>query len=227
MTTGNCDARLTECFSEAGKRWGFCNVKAGYLEYSNFKVTWQRGYKWIDFKVTDYLMDAPDGVLICLAESIYRRILGEEKGNVSELSDWITSPDFCKAKRETYLERNVFLTRRPNGKCRNLAESYNRLVGAGLVSFDPAIKLCWNRNLSRKAGNCSVLMKVVSISDALDTDETPDYVLDYCLYYELCNFMVEFKPADNVPDDVFYGYENRFPSKNQAKIWLRRRSMYI
>lgn len=224
MSIINNDKELSIAFEEIGMEMGIPHVKAEFLEYSNFKVTWIRGYKWIDFKVSDYLKGADDLTIKCLARSLLRRILGQDAGNVDELTKFVTSEKFAREHRQTYLTRNVFLV--DKGKDRLMA-GYDRLVGAGLVPFDPSLIFKANNCLSRKAGHCSVLMKVVSVTDRVLEEDCPDYVLDYCLYHELCNFLVGFTPAEDIPDEEYDAFENKFPRKGEAKLWLRRHSLYI
>ena len=56
------DSELTEVFSEVGSRYGYTDVKAKFKAkfkaLKDFKVQWQRSYKWEEFTVSDY-MDHP------------------------------------------------------------------------------------------------------------------------------------------------------------------------
>ena len=40
------DSELTEVFSEVGSRYGYADVKAKFKALKDFKVQWQRSYKW-------------------------------------------------------------------------------------------------------------------------------------------------------------------------------------
>ena len=54
------DGHLTEIFSAVGQRYGYEDVKAEFAPLKDFKVRWQRSYKWAIFTVSDYLDRAPD-----------------------------------------------------------------------------------------------------------------------------------------------------------------------
>jgi predicted metal-dependent hydrolase len=70
-------------------------------------------------------------------------------------------------------------------------------------------------------------MKVVSISSVLDTDMIPDFVLDYCLYHELCHVMIGFDPSAKRHGEDFLGMEAKYPKKVEAEEWLKRLCLYL
>ena len=220
--------RLTEIFSTVGKTFRYDTVNAEFMAFREFKCTWQRSYKWADFRISDYLEDAPDEVLVSLAETLFRKIRGDEFTTSDKLRGWVTDPNFHRLKQNVYLSRCSGYTCTPVGTYKNLQESYDRLIGAGLVPYDPSIVLSWyDGNYTHKAAGCSVLMRVVGISDQLDKEDLPDFVLDYCLYYELCHLLVGYDPDRDVDEGIFDGLESKFPQKFEAKTWLRRICAYV
>ena len=48
------DSELTEVFSEVGSRYGYADVKAKFKALKDFKVQWQRSYKWAGFTISPY-----------------------------------------------------------------------------------------------------------------------------------------------------------------------------
>ncbi len=228
MLTAESNKRLEEIFSGVGKKYGFDTVKAEYVVLKDFKIRWQRSYKWADFRISDYLEDAPDHVITALADSIFRRILGKGDAIADELVEWVTDPDFSHRKQGIYLERSKNLTGSVIGEYKNLRDSYDRLIGADLVPYDPDIVFSWTSYpVTRKAANCSVLMKVVSVSKVLDSKEVPDYVLDYCLYHELCHLFLGYDPSGTAHTDSFSALEQKFPTRVEAQVWLRKLYTYV
>ncbi len=223
------DDNLRQAFAAAGKKYSFDTVEAQFVAFKDFKVRWQRSYKWADFQVSDYLADAPQPVLMGLAESLFRRIIGEsENGYSEELCKWVTDPQFCELKQPIYLRRSRNLTRSAAGENKSLQAAYDRLIGTGLVQSDPTLRLSWTKDANiRKVGRCSVLLRVVSISRVLDADEIPDFVLDYCLYHELCHLILGFDPTGARHGQEFAGMEAKFPQQKEAEQWLRRLCLYL
>ena len=126
----NSNLRLRACFEEAGRKYGYDTINAEFISLRDMKIRWQRSYRWADFRVSDYLQDAPDEVLSSLADSLFRRITGKDDGVSKELCDWITASSFHRAKQNVYLSRSVNLTTEVAGTFKNLRDSYNRLIGA-------------------------------------------------------------------------------------------------
>lgn len=220
---------LRNLFQEVGREFEFDKVEAEFVAFKEFKVRWQRSYKWADFKVSDYLADAPKEVVKGLATSLFSKITGDEhEGYSEEMCDWITAPEFSKNKQPVYLKRSRNLTRSSKGEVKDLDAAYQRLVDAGLVEVDPLAYLTWTKESNvRKIGHCSVLMKVVSISSVLDTNTIPDFVLDYCLYHELCHLMIGFDPTAKKHGEEFAVLERKYPQKDEAEDWLKRLCMYL
>ncbi|MGI6471506.1 MAG: hypothetical protein ACOX1N_00270 [Candidatus Methanomethylophilaceae archaeon] len=223
------NTELQEIFRNIGKKYKYDAVAAEFTAYKDFKVRWQRSYKWADFKVSDYLSDAPGRVIEGLAETLFTRIcIRDETSFSEEMCDWVTAPEFARTKQPIYLRRSRNITRSPEGEHRNLTDSYNRLIDAGLVEKDPDMFLSWTREPSiRKVGHCSVLMKVVSLSSALDNPEIPDFVTDYVMYHELCHTIMGFNPTTERNQKEFAELEALYPRQNEAEAWLRKLCMCL
>jgi len=215
-------------FVEVGKEYGFDKVEAEFVAFKEFKVRWQRSYKWADFKVSDYLADAPPDVIEGLCNSLFSKITGDEEGYSDAMCAWITAPEFAENKQSVYLKRSRNLTRSSEGEFKSLEKSYERLILSGLIERDPAVHLTWTKESNvRKIGHCSVLMKVVSISSVLDTDMIPDFVLDFCMYHELCHLKIGFDPTAKRHGSEFAELEAKYPKRKEAEEWIKRLCMYL
>ncbi|MCL1810974.1 MAG: DUF45 domain-containing protein [Methanomassiliicoccaceae archaeon] len=215
-------------FKEIGREYGFDKVEAEFVAFKEFKVRWQRSYKWADFKVSDYLADAPPEVIEGLCNSLFSKITGDDEGYSDEMCRWITAPEFSEYKQPVYLKRSRNLTRSSRGETKDLGSAYDRLIEMGLVERDPMVHISWTKESSvRKIGHCSVLMKVITISSVLDTDMVPDFVLDYCLYHELCHLMIGFDPSAKVHGKEFLKLETKYPKRDEAEEWLKRLCLYL
>ena len=228
MTT-TAEETLRESFGTIGKTYGFDKVGAEFVAYRDFKVKWTRSYKWADFQVSDYLMDAPSVVLDGLAETLFSRISGAEaKPYTPEMNDWITSSEFKSEKQPVYVRRSRNISRSPAGKNKDLTESLNRLKRLGLVKKDVNPYLTWTRaELQTTCGYCSTLMDTIVISSAFDTRTLPDMVLDYVLYHEcliIRNGWANFGMEDEF--DICEE-EKKFPDWEEAEGWIRRMGLHF
>ena len=228
MTT-TAEETLRESFGTIGKKYGFDKVGAEFVAYRDFKVKWTRSYKWADFQVSDYLMDAPSVVLDGLAETLFSRISGAEaKPYTPEMNDWITSSEFKSEKQPVYIRRSRNISRSPKGKNKDLTESLNRLKRMGLVKKDVNPYLTWTRaELQTTCGYCSTLMDTVVISSAFDTRTLPDMVLDYVLYHEcliIRNGWANFGMEDEF--DICEE-EKKFTDWEEAEGWIRRMGLHF
>ncbi len=228
MTT-TAEETLRESFGTIGKKYGFDKVGAEFVAYRDFKVKWTRSYKWADFQVSDYLMDAPSVVLDGLAETLFSRISGAEaKPYTPEMNDWITSSEFKSEKQPVYVRRSRNISRTPKGKNKDLTESLNRLKRMGLVKKDINPYLTWTRaELQTTCGYCSTLMDTIVISSAFDTRTLPDMVLDYVLYHEcliIRNGWANFGLEDEF--DICEE-EKKFPDWEEAEGWIRRMGLHF
>ncbi len=214
--------KLNELFAEIGSGFGYENVQAEFMAFKDIKVRWQRSYKWANFKVADYLSAAPEPVMRALCGSLFARIAGREEAYPHELRDWVTDPAFARGNQPTFLRRSRNLTRSPAGRHRDLSAARGRLLEGGLIDDDPDVHISWSRETSsRRAGECSVLMKVISVPASLDDPDVPGCVLDFCLYRQFCRLQRGFDP-DEEEGPGLRDLESRHPQADEAREWLAR-----
>ena len=96
-----------------------------------------------------------------------------------------------------YLSRSRNLSRTTAGTCRDLSESVQRLLDAGLLSESDVGNsyMSWTRRGAlRRMGFCSTMFRVVGISSVLDSQEVPDHVVDYVVYHECLHLRQGYRP---------------------------------
>ncbi len=187
-------------------------MSADFVAFKQFKVQWQRSYNWISFKISDYMVDAPENVMEDLANSIFARIVGKE-GQYSEgMREWVLSDAFSINKRPTFIKRGRYLTEGPKGEHKDLNDSIERLVRSGMLPIDHNIYAVWNRDTrSDLAATFSVLMRTIMVSSALDDWDIPDETLDYVIYHQYLHIMegartfgTDEEPQDPIKDEMAY-----------------------
>ena len=205
----------------ASNYFHFDKVVAEFAPFRDLKIRWVRTYNTIGFTVSDYLEEAPVGVIEDIADGIFSRIFKEEhEGYPERTSEWLCSHGFRVLNQERYIERSrtVDLDTADAGR---LWDSYRRLVSDNLIGEIEDLKLFWSRGESvAKAGQSSCLMKVVIMNRRFLDAKVPEEVLDYCLLHELANVSVPFGS---------FGIERRrevneiadgFAGAEKAKRWL-------
>ena len=223
---------LAAIFSVVGVRNGYDEVLAEFSPFRDFKIKWTRSYKWIAFEVSDYLCDAPEDVIESLAVSIFSRIRGDGGDDPmtygDEVCEWITSDEFVRTKQPVFVRRFRGISLSTVGDHRDLAESYRRLVDRGLVQIDRDLYLGWApEGSSRAVGRASVLMKVVVMSQILDSDSVPDDVFDYCLYTQVAHVGMGFNRKGERRGAEYDALLSRFPNRAEMDCALRRINMHI
>jgi len=213
--------KLERTFKEVGNLFGFENIDAEYAPFRDLKIKWVRTINHASFSVSDYLEDAPEGIVESIATGIMRRIRGEDfEGYSEETKDWLTSHEFRAFNQEKYIERSRSIDIDPENADR-LWEAYYRLVDEGLIPEIDDLRLFWSKSESvSKAGQSSCLMRVVIMNRRLLDGKAPKEVLDYCLLHELANITIPFG-LDNVERNREVSeVTNGFAGAETAKKWL-------
>ena len=227
--TATAEESLKQSFGTTGKKFGYDKVGAEFVAYRDFKVRWTRSYRWADFQVSDYLMDAPTEVIDGLADTLFSKITGaESKPYTPEMTEWITSADFKKNKQPVYVRRCRNITRSPVGKYKDLGASLDRLKSMGLVDECARPYLTWTKTeLDRNVGYCSTLMDTIVMSSVFDTDCIPDFVLDYALYHECLIIRDGWANFGKGEDFDIFDEEKKFPEWKKSEDWIKRLCLRI
>ena len=220
------DEQLTQIFARIGKGYQYNRVSAEFMPFQEMKLRWQRSYEWVEFKVSDYLRGAPEEVIDELAKVIFGKISGKDTKFGETFIRYLTDPQVRERNRTSYLGRAVFDTDGPRGKVRNLEDSVVRLKRQGLLDpgFDCTLRWKSDGGEISKASGCTVLMNLLWVNTRLDSEKTPDYVLDYAVYVAAAYLVIGYRPNDPL-DDEWMALLARYPSKSKAEAWLRKHQM--
>lgn len=213
---------LTRAMTVAGTRNGFEEIQAEFSPFRDFKLKWTRSYKWISFEVSDYLRNAPENIIKSLAETVYARMLGNEKSAYSQdVCDYLNSDGFLRENQNLYLKRIRGLSPTSMGENVDLGESYARLIEKGLVTNDPRIVIRWTGDRSRKIGLSSVIMKTIAMNSVLDTGNLSENTVDYALYSQICHVNLGFGPTRENDSERYEAMLSAYPDRAEAEMELR------
>jgi hypothetical protein len=215
---------MEAAFQEVGGRFGFTDVEASYYPFKEFKTTWQRTGPEASFKVTDYLQGASGEVIQDFAGCLFTRIQRQRREIYTpRVRDFLRSDEFVRMNQEKYLRRSRNLTFSSFGGVYDLEVLLNSLRRKGLVEDGECAFLSWTDRPNRfRMGYCSVLMRVVAISSALDRKEVPDYAAEYVLYHEMLHLKMGTDSLRSYHDADFKREERRYPRWREAENWLKK-----
>jgi hypothetical protein len=215
---------MTSIFQSVGSKNGFRRIDAEYRPFKEFKTTWERCGEQADFKVTDYLRAADEPVLEDFAETIFTRIRQRRREEYTErMKAWLRSDDFLSRNRPLYLGRSRNLSLTPHGRSFDLTELAESLRSDGLIENCQDAYLTWTDRPNRsRMGYCSLLMRVVAVSSALDSAVIPESVARYVLYHELLHLELGVDTLRGQHDPAFRRAERLYPKWRESEVWLKR-----
>jgi len=216
---------LQLAFQRAGQKSGFSSVRAAYQPFKEFKAIWTKRGDNVDIQVTDYMRGADQAMLDEFAECMCRRILTKRSKELytQKMRDWLQSPEFVAMNRQTYLKRSRNIAYTESGANYDLKESLERLVSESMVPEISNKYITWTKKPnSQRMGYCSVIMRVVAISSALDNEKVPEFVSDYVLYHELLHLNDGLKAMGSHHDSAFRARERAYPKWREAEAILKK-----
>ncbi|MDD1771547.1 MAG: hypothetical protein LUQ09_01355 [Methanomassiliicoccales archaeon] len=218
------DHLLQDCFFRVGAEHGFHDVQTSWEKFKEFKATWKRCSNTAELHITDYMKGSDPELITDLARGIFGRMgRGGVRDIYSEkLRQHFVSHEFIQRNQPLYLKRSRNLAYRQKGQVHDLEALYDDLLDTGLVTKVPNSYLTWTKSGNRqRIGYCSVIMRVVAISSALDRKEVPSFVPGYVLYHELLHLENGLR-FGSYHDREFRAKEAMHPYHNEAERWLRK-----
>ncbi|MCL2149103.1 MAG: hypothetical protein FWH47_07195 [Methanomassiliicoccaceae archaeon] len=221
---GANDERLFEAVSPVATGCGLELGSASFYRRKELQASWRMNGGKVDLMVSDYLEDAPDGVIGDFSRAVLLTVVNRRPVYGGEYLDWVRSDRFISSKRGIYVKRSRNLTRSPEGAERDIIGSLDRLLDSGLLdpgSIDNSF-FSWTRapNVAR-VGFCSPMMRVVGVSSALDAAPVPEFVLDYVVYHESLHLAQGYRPGRRPHDKAFRDAEGKYPRRDEAVAYLR------
>lgn len=208
---------VREMFAAVGREYGYEDVEVDFVPYRDMKVKWQRTPEWISFSVSDYLRDAPALVLEDFARLLFKKIAGEKADWSDRFRVYICDGGFVEKNRPLLLKR--FKGVKPAGehRCRSLEDSIDRLMAEGLISDVDEIEFRYASGMHR-VSHASVVMRTVIISDRLDSEDVPEYVLDAQVYKRICQVMAGFDACEEAHQECERRI-NRYSRMEEGEKW--------
>ena len=155
-----------------------------------------------------------------LARTVMARIRGCRGDYTDRATAWLTAPEFSETHRPVYMERDE-RAGSAEGDHKSIEASLGRLEGLGLIGRDPSIEIRWSKEEERgSAARSSVLMRLIVVDRALDSDDVPDSALDLAVLKHLvlikAGFLAEPLRRDREVEDAL----SRYPGFDGTIEWM-------
>lgn len=213
--------QLTNIIAEVGRNHGYVDVHAEFAPFRDFKMKWSRTHDWINFEVSDYLLNATPKTLAELFETIFEKIRGEDSGYGPLVMEYLTSDDFVTDNQDTFIGRYVGV----EDASTELGNIYRELVERDLVDEDPHLKLLTGPMPSRVLGRSSVLMHVAVINrDIIEQDDKD--ILRYAVFSQIARINLGFRP-DGVGGDEYEKALCKYPRRPEVESKLRAAGLHL
>lgn len=221
---GKDNQDIQAIFKGAGRQHGYDFVEANFFPFKELKSTWHRNRWKVAFRISDYMSGCREEVLTDYSDALFKRMAnGERVAYTDGVMRWLKSSEFIEMNRPLYLDRSRNLSLSPEGQYLDLESAMDGLRDKGLIDDMEDVYLTWTRSANRKrVGYCSVLMKVIAISSALDSPDLPSFVPEYVLYHELVHVEMGRETLSPRHGREFRRKERLYPRWEEAESWLRR-----
>lgn len=219
---------LESAFKDAAARIGAGPVRAEFFPYSELKHTWTRAGRRANFKISDYLENAPDEVLGSLGIYLVSRAFGKDCGRDLRMAyiAYASSSEMWEAARDRYLGRAKNLSFEVKGRSRNLRTVFDYVNSYYFCRKAPEPTLAWvSESPRRRLGYYFEPLRILATNRSLDSDTVPRYVLEFVVYHELLHHL---RAGDGQAlrrvhhTKEFRAQERGFLHFDEAEGWLRK-----
>lgn len=217
-----------ETFLAISKRLWKGDVSVSFFPYVELKHTWSVERDRIEFRLSDYLVDAPEDVIESLAWYLVSRAVRTRCDNAkkSRYLDYVRSKEFWDQKKSVYLQRAKGLSKGPRGSVRDIGTVFDYVNGCYFSGTVARPTLVWTmESPRRRLGYYFEPLNLLAINSVMDSEEVPRYVLEFVVYHELLHHIDadSHRKGKRVHHTKrFREQERRFKHFDEAEKWLRR-----
>lgn len=176
-------ATLVQAAKTAGAKYGYDSVEVEVAPLADFKLRWKRSYKWIEFTVSDYLLEISNADAEEFFENIFQRIKGIATGPSypAGVIKALTAPEFAEKYARVFIGRHRSM-RPDDGRVQAI---YDRLAAKGLTEGQKPILAISSRS-AFAPGESSILMKVVALNEKIlgEDEEVQEIALHTLLWHQ-------------------------------------------
>jgi hypothetical protein len=226
MTNPQLEFLFKEALQIFVKKEPVPSLEARFYPYAGLSSTIRLRNGHIYARVSDILEKAPDEVLFALACILIAKLYRRKAPKVQQelYRSYITQQPVADASDSTRRQRGYKLTTSPRGAHYDLEELFDSLNARYFDGELTRPLLSWSTRKARRVlGHHDNIHSVIIISRALDTAETPRFVVEYVLYHEMLHIKHPQRYVDGrkiIHGAEFRAEERRFQNFLEANKWL-------
>jgi hypothetical protein len=218
---------FVEAFRTLSPKLPVPEVDVRYYPYARLHHTIRRRSGRIYVRLSDILKSAPPNVHRALAFILVSKLL-RHRGAPSLYErvyrDYSFSPEVLRASDLARRENGRKLIASAQGNVYNLARMFQRLNQRYFGGELEQPTLTWSQRRTRTIlGSHYDVDDTIVISKTLDSDDVPDYVVEYILYHEMLHIKHRARLINgrrHRHTKAFRSDELRFPHYHEAQRWL-------
>ena len=219
-------AHFVEAFRTLAPKRLVPETDVRYYPYAGLNHTIRLRSGRVHVRLSDIFKTAPMGVHRALAFILVAKLLRRRTPPFYERAyrDYACSPDVLRASDLARRERGRKMISSAQGRVYDLGRMFQRL---NQRFFDGQIEqptLTWSQRRTRTIlGHHDGVHETIVISKTLDSEEVPEWFVEYILYHEMLHIK---HPARLINGRRYYHTkafrtdEQRYPRFNEAQRWL-------
>jgi hypothetical protein len=226
MTNLELEAIFKDALQAFVKKAPLPHLEARFYPYAGLSSTIRLRQGRVYARVSDILEQAPPEVLFALAcilvAKLYRRKVPKEQNDLYRA--YISHDFVTDASNHSRRQRGYKLTTSPRGVYYDLGELFDSLNERYFARELTRPVLSWSARKARRVlGHHDNIHGAIVISRALDTAETPRFVVEYVLYHEMLHVKHPQRLVNGrkiIHSTEFRAEERRFEKFIEANKWL-------
>ena len=220
------EKHFADAFRHLGGNRGVPAIEVRFYPYAGLRHTIRSRSGRVYVRLSDICKDAPADVIRALAWILVSRLLGKKAPTIHErvYRDYSLTPAVMRASDLARRGRGRKQISTAHGEVYDLDKMFAKL---NRKFFDGEIAkptITWSQRRTRSIlGHRDHVYDSITISKTLDSEEVPEWFVEYILYHEMLHIKHPARLIDGrryYHTNSFRMDERRFPHYEQAQKWL-------
>ncbi len=219
---------FVEAFRHLGGNRPVPQIEVRFYPYAGLHHTIRLRSGRVYVRLSDICKDSPPDILRALAFILVARLLGKRPPDIHDRTyrDYSISPDVMRSSDIARRRRGRKVVSSAQGEVYDLERMFAKLNRKYFGGELEKPTITWSRRKTRSIlGHHDRVHDTITISKTLDSQEVPEWFVEYILYHEMLHIK---HPARLIKGRRYYHTsafrldERRFPRYEEAQLWLER-----